>query len=146
MKSKINTYFLLLIIFFIQLSLQNEEIISLNDITHFEAKDNKRYDFYLNLTSNLNKEDIFIYVDKDVNTRIVEVEEDEKNFNIDKSIITYGNIYNNQNSFYINKTEAISKKIIGYYFTIPATKIIFSINVVELKVEYKRKITQYFIQ
>ena len=111
MKSKMNAYFLLLIIFFIQLSLQNEEIISLNDITHFEAKDNKRYAFFFNLTSNLNKEDIFIYVDKDVNTRIVEVEEDEKNFNIDKSIITYGNLYNNQNSFYIIKLRPFQKKL-----------------------------------
>ena len=142
-----NTYFLFLMIPFIsliQLSLQKEELISLNDITHYEAKDNKRYAFYLNLTSNLNMEDIFIYVDKDVNTRIVEVEEEEKSFTIDKSIITYGNIYNNLNSFYINKTEAISKKIVGYYFIIPATKIKFSINVVELKFKNKRKITQYF--
>ena len=125
-------------------NLISTEIISLNNITRFEGIKNEIYAFYFALTENETRENIIIYTDNNVNTKVVEVQKDEKNYTIDKSIITYGNIYKNQNLFYINTTDAFSKNVSGYYFLISDTKINFTIFVVDLEFEKKRKIFQNF--
>ena len=73
-------------------NLMSPEIISLNNITQFEGTQNETYAFYFKLTENETRENIIIYTDKDVNTKVVEVEKEEQNYTIDKSIITHGNI------------------------------------------------------
>ena len=143
--------FLIAIICQIQLSFQKNEknlmspeIFSLNNITQFEGTQNETYAFYFQLTEKETRENIIIYSDKDVSTKVVEVGKEEKNYAIDKSIITHGNIYKNQILFYINTTDALSKNVSGYYFLIYESKSNFKIFVVDLQFEKERKIHQNF--
>ena len=125
-------------------SLMNQEIISLNEKTHFEGNKSLSYAFYFKLNEEETRENIIIYTDNDVNTKVVEVEKGEKNYTIDKTMITHGNIYKNKTLFYINSTDALSKNVEGYYFLISEAKTDFKIFLVDLKFENERKIFQNF--
>ena len=59
-------------------SLMNQEIISLNEKSHFEGNKSLSYAFYFKLNEEETRENIIIYTDNDVNTKVVEVEKGEK--------------------------------------------------------------------
>ena len=146
---ELKIYFLFLILFISFTYTKGDEksipdIISLDEITTYDIKEKKFYAFYLNITKEKSEEDIIIYTNKDVNMKVVEIEKNETQFTIDKSIITHGKIYNNQNLFYINIPEALSKNIVGYYFSIPEINVEFSIYKIFLNFENNRTIRQNF--
>ena len=146
---KLNFYLLFLILLISSACVKRDDqskqdIISLDEITSYDIKENKSYAFYLNITKNISEEDIIIYTNKDVNMKIVEIEENETQFTIDKSIITHGKIYKNQNLFYINIPDVLSKNVVGYYFLVPEINVEYSIYKIFLNFGNKRTIHQHF--